>query len=61
MRRLLQRARAGNLRLLLNLVNLGEVYYRLIQIAGQSAADEHLARLRAAPFEPVKPVLDRAA
>ena len=46
MRRLLQRARAGNLRLLLNLVNLGEIYYRLIQITGQSAADEHLARLR---------------
>jgi len=53
MRRLLQRARAGNLRLLLNLVNLGEIYYRLIQITGQSAADEHLARLRAAPFEMV--------
>jgi predicted nucleic acid-binding protein len=51
MRRLLHRARAGNLRLLLNLVNLGEVYYRLIQIAGRSAADEHLARLRATPFE----------
>ena len=53
MRRLLQRARAGTLRLLLNLVNLGEIYYRLIQITGQSAADEHLARLRAAPFEMV--------
>ena len=51
MRRLLQRARAGNLRLLLNLVNLGEAYCRLIEIMGQSAADEHLARLRAAPFE----------
>ena len=54
MRRLLQRARAGNLRLLLNLVNLGEIYSRLIQmITGQPAADEHLARLRAAPFEMV--------
>ena len=52
-RRLLQRARAGNLRLLLNLVNLGAVYYRLIRITGQSAADEHLARLRAAPFDMV--------
>src|SRR5437879_7788165 len=53
MRRLLQRARAGTLRLLLNLVNLGEIYSRLIQITGQSAADEPLARLRAAPFEMV--------
>ena len=49
MRRLLQRARAGTLRLLLNLVNLGEIYSRLIQITGQSAADEPLARLRAPP------------
>src|SRR5205809_2916971 len=45
MRRLLQRARAGNLRLLLNLVNLGEIYYRLIQITGQSAADRKSTRL----------------
>src|SRR5207247_9888960 len=63
MRRLLQRARAGNLRLLPNLVNLGEIYYRLIQITGQSAADEHLARLRAPPFDmlPVREPLLRDA
>lgn len=42
MRRYLRRARGGNLRLLLNLINLGEVYYRIAQIGGQEKAGEAL-------------------
>ena len=34
-RRLLRRAVRGNVRLLMNVVNLGEVYYRLVQVAGR--------------------------
>jgi predicted nucleic acid-binding protein len=50
-RRFLQRARAGNLRLLLNLVNLGEVYYRMAQLAGEAKADERLLWIRGLPIE----------
>jgi PIN domain nuclease of toxin-antitoxin system len=39
-RRLLRRAVRGNVRLLINAVNLGEVYYRLLQTAGAERADE---------------------
>ncbi len=35
MRRYLRRAQNGNLWLLMNLVNLGEVFYRLIQLVGE--------------------------
>lgn len=51
MRRYLRRARAGNLRLLLNVVNLGEVFYRLIQLAGATQAEERLAEIKALPIE----------
>ena len=51
MRRYLRRARAGNLRLLLNVVNLGEVFYRLIQLTGAAQAEERLAEIRALPIE----------
>ena len=54
-RRLLRRARAGNVRLLLGLVNLGEVYYRLIQLVGRGDADEKLAMVRSLPID-VSPV-----
>jgi len=50
-RRYLRRAQAGNLRLLMNLVNLGEVYYRMVQLTGQAMADERLALIRALPIE----------
>ncbi len=51
MTRLLKRAATGNLRLLLGWINLGEVYYRMIQLAGRLRADERLAGLRRLPFE----------
>ena len=53
MRRYLKRADSGNLRLLMNLVNLGEVYYRMIQLAGVDNADERLRLLRKLPIEMV--------
>jgi len=52
-RRYLRRAASGNLRLLINLVNLGEVYYRMIQIAGPDAADIKLEQFRRLPIEVV--------
>jgi predicted nucleic acid-binding protein len=51
MRRYLKRAGSGNVQLLMNLVNLGEVYYRMIQLAGVDAADERLRLLRKLPIE----------
>ncbi len=59
MRRYLRRAQSGNLRLLLNLVNLGEVYYRTVQRAGRAKADDRLLLVRSLPIEviPVKEAL----
>ena len=51
MRRYLRRAQAGNLRLLLNVVNLGEVFYRLSQLIGATQAEERLAEIKALPIE----------
>jgi predicted nucleic acid-binding protein len=51
MRRYLRRAAAGNLRLKMSLINLGEVYYRLIQLVGPDAASEKVGRFRRAPVE----------
>ncbi len=53
MRRYLKRADSGNVRLLMNLVNLGEVYYRMIQLTGVDNADERLRLLRKLPIEMV--------
>jgi ribonuclease VapC len=53
MRRYLKRADRGNMRLLMNLVNLGEVYYRMIQLAGIDNADERLRLFRKLPIEMV--------
>jgi len=50
-RRYLRRARAGNLRLLLNVVNLGEIFYRLIQLTGATQAEERLAEIKALPIQ----------
>ena len=41
-RRLLRRAVRGNVRLLMNVVNLGESLLRLVQTATQQRADERL-------------------
>lgn len=46
-------AASGTTRLVLGLVNLGEVLYRLIQIEGERAAQRHVARFRAGPVEVV--------
>jgi predicted nucleic acid-binding protein len=51
MRRYLRRAQSGNLRLLLNLVNLGEVFYRLLQLSGEAQAEERLAQVKALPID----------
>ncbi len=53
MRRYLKRAHSGNVRLLMNLVNLGEVYYRMIQLAGAEHADDWLRLFRKLPIEMV--------
>jgi len=53
MRRYLKRADSGNVRLLMSLVNLGEVYYRMIQLAGVDQADERLRLFRKLPIEMV--------
>jgi ribonuclease VapC len=53
MRRYLRRARSGNLRLLVNVINLGEVYYRTLQRADESKANERLHWVRCVPIEVV--------
>jgi predicted nucleic acid-binding protein len=59
MRRYLRRARTGNLRLLLNVVNLGEVFYRLLQLTDEPQAEQRLAQIKALPIEivPAREVL----
>lgn len=51
MRRYLRCARSGKLRLLLNVVNLGEIFYRLIQLIGEEQASERLAQIKSLPIE----------
>jgi uncharacterized protein len=51
MRRYLRRAERGTARLLMNLVNLGELYYRMIQLVGLEAADERLRLFKRLPIE----------
>ncbi|HEX9945637.1 MAG TPA: type II toxin-antitoxin system VapC family toxin [Thermoanaerobaculia bacterium] len=53
MRRYLHRAQSGNLRLLLNVVNLGEVFYRLLQLTNETQAEERLAQVKALPIDVV--------
>lgn len=50
-RRYLRRAASGNLRLLLSVVNLGEVYYRVWQVAGEHRAEQALRLIRGYPIE----------
>jgi len=50
-RRLLRRAARGNVRLRMNVVNLGEVYYRLIQTTGSERAAARLHQLRRLPID----------
>ena len=58
MRRYLRRSGSRNLRLLLNWINLGEVYYRIAQIRGFEGADKALDLIRDLPIE-LYPVLER--
>jgi len=51
MRRYLRRAQNGNLRLLLNVVNLGEVFYRLLQLTDETQAEERLGQVKALPID----------
>ena len=51
MRRYLRRAQSGNLRLLLNVVNLGEVFYRLLQLTDEAQAEERFIQVKALPIE----------
>ncbi len=51
MRRYLRRAKSGNLRLLLNWINMGEVYYRVAQIRGIEGAEKALDLIRELPLE----------
>lgn len=59
-RRLLRRAVRGNVRVKMNVVNLGEVYYRLIQTAGAEQADARLRRFRQLPID-VLPIREALA
>jgi len=54
MRRYLKRAQKGNLRLLMNIINLGETYYRMVQVAGEEKAGRRLALFRRLPVEIVQ-------
>jgi uncharacterized protein len=58
-------AAGGQTRLLVSLLNLGEVLYRLIQVEGATTARRHVARFRAGPIEVVQVreplVMDAAA
>ena len=51
MRRYLRRAQSGNARLLLNVVNLGEVFYRLLQLTNETQAEERLIQVKALPID----------
>jgi len=59
MRRYLRRAQSGNLRLLLNVVNLGEIFYRLLQLTNEAQAEERLGQVKALPIDiiPVREIL----
>ena len=62
-RRHLRRAKAGNTRLLLNIVNLTEVFYRTWHLLGEARAEETWSLVRALPVDivPVKEPLAREA
>ncbi len=51
--RYLRQAASGRTRLLINVVNLGEVFYRLIRLEGEDAAADRVARFRSGPVEAI--------
>jgi ribonuclease VapC len=48
-RRYVRRTAGGRFEVLLNVINLGEVLYRLIQVEGRTKATERFARFRRGP------------
>ncbi|MEW6406043.1 MAG: type II toxin-antitoxin system VapC family toxin, partial [Chloroflexota bacterium] len=50
-RALLKQASLGTTRLLLSVINLGEVYYRVGRVRGERFAEDILAELRSMPIE----------
>ena len=48
---LFDRAETGKIRLLLNLINAGEVYYRLVRVLSEGAADAFWKDLKRMPLE----------
>jgi predicted nucleic acid-binding protein len=51
MTRYVNQAEAGRAKLGMNIVNLGEVLYRLIQLEGMVEAKKHVSRFRAGPVD----------
>lgn len=51
MRRLLRRARSGRVRLVMNVINLGEVYYRIAQLENEQKAEEAIQLVREMPVQ----------
>ena len=49
MRRLLLSARRGKLQLIMSVINLGEVYYRIVKVSDDSNARQILERFRLTP------------
>ncbi len=49
--RYVNQAMGGETRLVVCVINLGEVLYRLIHVEGPAAARRHVARFRAGPIE----------
>lgn len=51
MRRYLRQAKAGTRRILMNVVNVGEVYYRLMQLVGEDGAEQRIGLVRRWPVD----------
>src|SRR5262245_49100731 len=47
-------AAGGRAKLVISVINLGEVLYRLVQVEGETEARRHVARFRAGPIEIVQ-------
>jgi predicted nucleic acid-binding protein len=47
----LRQGAAGTTRLTMNVVNLGEVFYRLMRLQGEDVAEDRVSRFRTGPVE----------
>ena len=50
-RRFLRQARSGRLRLIMSVINLGEVYYRIAQLENEQKADAAIQLVREMPIQ----------